>query len=172
MGLNRQPVVVGVVRDQPMVVVTVAATFAQRFDADLVFASVDTSHYPVKESSEGAVIATPIDPDPANGAAPEFDPRLRATIAKALDGLSIMWSVRALAGGAAQQLARLADELDAAMIVVGTRERGIRGSLREFLDGSVAAQLAHRQRRPVVVVPLNPVEGKEPSPWHATEAGD
>lgn len=42
------------------------------------------------------------------------------------------------------------------MLVIGTRE-GARGALREAVHGSVAAQLAHRQHRPVVVVPLDPV---------------
>lgn len=51
------------------------------------------------------------------------------------------------------------------MIVVGTRPAGFRGTVHEFLSGSVAAQLAHHQRRPVVVVPLRPVGIDEPPPW-------
>jgi len=37
--------------------------------------------------------------------------------------------------------------------------------MREFLNGSIAAHLAHRQRRPVVVIPLSPVREGEALPW-------
>ena len=57
------------------------------------------------------------------------------------------------------------EELDARYIVVGTREAGLRGSVREFFNGSVAVHLAHRQHRPVIVVPLAPIEGGEKLPW-------
>ena len=46
-----------------------------------------------------------------------------------------------------------------------TREASVRETLREFFQGSVASHLAHRQHRPVLVVPLNPVAGSEPLPW-------
>lgn len=172
MHLKGQPVLVGVVQGQPMTVVTTAATFAQRFEADLVFANVDISHYTVEERSDGTVIAMPIDSDMVERKVEEFDPELREAIAEALRGLPVLWSVHALAGSAAQELARLAEELDASMIVVGTREHGIQGSLHELFNGSVAAQLAHRQRRPVVVVPLNAVMGGKEVPRHASEAGN
>jgi nucleotide-binding universal stress UspA family protein len=51
------------------------------------------------------------------------------------------------------------------MIVVGSRRRGVRSGLKEFFGGSVAAQLAHRQHRPVVVVPVAPVPLDTPLPW-------
>jgi nucleotide-binding universal stress UspA family protein len=40
------------------------------------------------------------------------------------------------------------------MIIVGSRRGGLRSTMHEFFGGSVAAHLAHRQPRPVVVVPL------------------
>ncbi|MFT4233769.1 MAG: hypothetical protein QM607_01995 [Microbacterium sp.] len=52
----------------------------------------------------------------------------------------------------AEESALLADETDAAMIVVGTRENGIRDSL-------------HRQRRPVLAVPRHPVGPDEQLHW-------
>lgn len=149
-------VVVGVVHGQPSVVAAEAAVFAQRFGAHLVCATVDTARYPVDTREDGSVLAAAIDPDVVDDVVEVFDPGLLASLAAVLDPLPVTWSVRALAGGAARELARLADELDAAMIVVGTREAGLKGSLRELVNGSVAAQLAHRQHRPVVVVPLNP----------------
>jgi nucleotide-binding universal stress UspA family protein len=46
---------------------------------------------------------------------------------------------RELAGAVAHALARLAELLHADMIIVGSRRPGVRSSLREFLEGSVAA---------------------------------
>lgn len=165
----RRPIVVGVVPGQPATVVAEAAVFAQHFDAELICATVDLSHYAVEEKPDGTVIALPLDPDLADTRTEEFDPELRRTIAETLDPLPVRWSVRALAGGPGRELARLADEVDAAMIVVGTRERGLRGSLREFFNGSVAVQLAHQQHRPLVVVPLNPVGAESELPWRQTD---
>ena len=76
-----------------------------------------------------------------------------------LNGRGIRYSLEQRVGDPAWALARLADEVDARYIVVGTREAGIRGSIREFFNGSVAVHLAHRQHRPVIVVPLAPVPG-------------
>jgi nucleotide-binding universal stress UspA family protein len=162
---NNTSIVVGVVPRQPVAVVTEAALFAERFDAELVCATVDTSRYTVSREPDGTVVATSFDPDLADETVEEFDPALRATIADVLDKRALRWSVRALAGNPAEELAGLADEMGAAMIVVGTREAGMRGSLHEFFNGSAAVQLAHRQHRPVVVVPLNPVGADDELPW-------
>jgi len=159
-------VVVGVVHGQPPAVVTSAAGFAEKFDAELICATVDDTRYTIERLGDGAVLSASLDPDLGDESTLIFDPELRSTIAEVLDGRRVSWSVRALAGGPAQELARLADETDAAMIVVGTREAGIIGSLREFFNGSVAVQLAHRQHRPVVVVPLDPVGPDRELPWN------
>ncbi|MBN8882721.1 MAG: universal stress protein [Salana multivorans] len=165
----RTHVVVGVALGRPDAVVVTAATFAERFGAELVCASVDVARYPIDTGPAGTVIATSIDPDLADDAVEVFDPDLRSAIAAALTGRQVPWSTRALAGSPARELARLADDVDAAMIVIGTREPGFRGALHEFFNGSVAAQLAHRQHRPVVVVPLSPVGLDAPLPWAEEE---
>jgi nucleotide-binding universal stress UspA family protein len=78
----------------------------------------------------------------------------------------VPWSVRQLLGDPALALIQLADELDASLLVVGTRKRGLGESLREFLTGSVAARLSHRQHRPVLVVPLGePLAPDEELVW-------
>lgn len=59
----------------------------------------------------------------------------------------------------------LADELEGDAIVVGTRKPGLRTTAHDFFNGSVAVHLAHRQHRPVIVVPLNPVASGESLPW-------
>jgi len=164
-------VVVGVVHGQPAALVQTAATFAERFDADLVCATVDSSHYAVRPRPDGTVVTMPVDPDLIDDETESemFDPDLRTQIAEHLERWPVRWVLETRVGGTAQELARLADELDAAMIVVGTREVGVKGSLREFFNGSVAVQLAHRQHRPVVVVPLNPVDHDDALPWHDAE---
>jgi nucleotide-binding universal stress UspA family protein len=57
---------------------------------------------------------------------------------------------RVHAGRVGDRLATLADEIDADLIVVGTRGRSSLGSL---MIGSVAQRLLHLTRRPVLVVP-------------------
>jgi len=158
-------IVVGIVPGQPAAVVATAASFAERFDAELVCAYVDTVRYGIGADLDGAVVALPIEADLAAEVVEMVDSELRAAVAAALEGRSVRWSIRALAGAPALELGRLAEEVDATMIVVGTREPGIRGSLHEFFNGSVAAQLTHRQRRPVLVVPLRPVGEEGELPW-------
>jgi nucleotide-binding universal stress UspA family protein len=94
-----------------------------------------------------------------------FDVELESDIRATMNGRGVPYTLRQLAGDPAWALARLADEMDARYIVVGTREAGLRGSLREFFNGSVAVHLAHRQHRPVIVVPLAPVSGSQALPW-------
>lgn len=164
---NPKPLVlVGVdIGDTAAAVVEEAAAFAERFGADLVCANVDDSSERVEERPDGSVVSAPINPDLPFEKTEVFDPGLRAEIAGILDPRPVKWSVRALAGGPGQELARLADELDAAMIVVGTRESGVRGEVEKFLNGSVAVHLAHHQHRPVVMVPLHPVIDDSDLPW-------
>ena len=61
---------------------------------------------------------------------------------------------------------QLANKLDAKFICVGTRKRWIGESIRAFFTGSVAARLAHRQHRSVLVVPLEePVPDEQKEIW-------
>lgn len=158
-------VVVGVLPGQIPSVVAEAAAFARAFKAELVCAWVDASRYAVPGSTAQSVIATSLDPDLADDVLEEFDLALAAEIARSLADRGVTWSVRALAGGPSRELTRLADELDAAAIVVGTRSAGFRGTMHEFFSGSVAVQLAHHQHRPVVVIPVNPLAPDGDPPW-------
>nr|WP_278189667.1 universal stress protein [Brevibacterium sp. ZH18] len=144
-------IIVGVA---PGEVVATAATYADRFDADLICVHVDDFRYTVEIRSDGSVVSIPIDPDLVAEAAPEFDPLLHSAIAEVLRGSSVNWTLKTLAGSASQELASLAEEVDAQMIVVGVRKAGIKGSFHEFFNGSVAIQLAQHQHRPLLVVPL------------------
>jgi nucleotide-binding universal stress UspA family protein len=169
-------IVVGVVPGQPSAVVATAAQVAGRYGATLVCAYVDPGRYPVKRA-DGTTEAQPIDPDLALDPPELFDEALTREIGGVLDalpagsaGAGIRWSTRFLSGDPAQALAALADELDAAMIVVGTRDATVRASIAEFFGGSVAVHLAHRQHRPVLVVPLDPLPPA--AAWPAEGAAD
>lgn len=150
----RARIVVGLVPDQPAEVLETAATFAERFDAELILAHVDDSRYTVEVQPDGELVTMPLDPDLTTEAADELDADLLADISRTLEGRNVEWTTRTLAGGPMWELDRLAEAVDAAMIIIGVRKSGIKGSLHEFFNGSVAIQLAQNQHRPLVVVPL------------------
>ena len=156
-------VIVGVVPHQSDTVLLRAADFASALGAELVCACVDRARYPVGENADGSAVTLPIDPD-----LPEFTEEFDAGIQQHLDevlrGKRVRWSVRMMAGDPVRVLTRLADTLDAEMIVVGTRD-GARSSIQEFFGGSLAVHLAHRQKRPVMVVPVSPTPHGEKLPW-------
>ncbi len=158
-------ILVAVVPGQPVAVLDQAARLADDLDVPLVCANVDPNRYLVSSYVDGTVVALPYDPDLPETEDETFDPELEARIRETLDGRGVPFTLTQLAGDPAWALARLADQIDARYIVVGTREAGLRGSVREFFNGSVAVHLAHRQHRPVIVVPLAPVEGGEKLPW-------
>ena len=126
------PVVVGVTPGQPMHIVEHAARCARAFGVELICA-----HVVVDPASEGAA------------------DELVADLAHAVAASGVTWSVRSLTGDIAMALGQLATTVDAEMIVVGTHERSFSVSVQDFFHRSVAVQLAHRQQRPVVVVPTH-----------------
>jgi nucleotide-binding universal stress UspA family protein len=158
-------ILVGVTYGQPDIVLRHAARFARTFDAALVCAHVDPGRYVVEELPDGSVASLPLDPDLPELKDTDFDQGLVAQVRAAVADESVDLSFRELAGDVAYALTRLADILDVEMIIVGSRRGGVRAGLRQFLTGSVAAHLAHRQPRPVVVIPLAPVAEGKPLPW-------
>ena len=158
-------ILVGVTYGQADAVLRHAARFARTFDAALVCAHVDPGRYVVEELPDGSVASLPLDPDLPELKDTDFDQGLIAQVRAAVADDSIELSFRELAGDVAYALGRLADILDVEMIIVGSRRGGVRAGLKQFLTGSVAAHLAHRQRRPVVVIPVAPVAEGKPLPW-------
>lgn len=156
-------VIVGAIPDQPERVIKVAARYAHLFDAPLIVANVDVTRFVTYEDPDGYVHTAPIDIDIAVGEA-----QLRAVrdaAASALEGTDVEWSVTQLVGDPALAIKHLAEKSQARLIVVGTRRRGFGESVREFFTGSVAARLAHRQSRPILVVPLeDPIPDADPWP--------
>ena len=163
---NSNPqIVVGVVSGTAAAVVEAAAGLAEHIGAELVCANVDASSEKVEEKPDGTVVSRPIDPDVPFEENEEFDAGLRRDRRSAGPAAGALVGAGAGRGGPAQELAGLAERLDAALIVVGTRESGFRGSVEEFLNGSVDIRLAHRQHRPVVMIPLHPVLDDADLPW-------
>ncbi len=160
-----RPVLLGVTRTQPDVALIRAARFASKFGSQLVCAHVDPGRYVVEELPDGTVTSLPLDPDLPELSCTDFDEELAAHIRKVLADEPVELVFRELAGDTAYALARLADIIDAELIIVGSRRRGVTSGLKEFFTGSVAAQLAHRQHRPVVVIPVAPVPPGQPLPW-------
>ena len=167
MAENQAPrrILVGVTYGQPDVVLRHAARFARTFDAALVCAHLDPGRYVVEELPDGSVASLPLDPDLPELKDTDFDQGLVAQVRAAVADDSIELSFRELAGDVEYALTRLADILNVEMIIVGSRRGGVRAGLKQFLTGSVAAHLAHRQSRPVVIVPVAPVAEGKPLPW-------
>ncbi|MDN5755282.1 MAG: universal stress protein [Arthrobacter sp.] len=164
---RRACLVVGVPPRPRDELIRTAAEVAQQYGALALFATVDPSRYAVN-GADGSTWFAPIDPDSDEPAEPTFDPEVRRRIEGLMGGLDVEWSTRCLVGDTATALAAFAAEQEAAMIVVGTREPGVSSGFREFLGGSVAVHLAHRQDRPVLVVPLHPVATDARLPWEAS----
>jgi len=150
-------VVVGILPDQPLWVVQVAGEYAKAFDAELICVAADAARYAYQELPDGTLLTAPVDVDLA-AVGPLFSEERLAAIGEVLAPLDVRWSMRELVGIAADALMEVADDVNALMIVVGARPGGFRGALRRMVAGSVAVRLAHRQYRPVIVVPTAPEE--------------
>lgn len=148
-------IVIGVTPKQPLAVLRHAVRFARQFEAVLVCANVEAGSYVVAEHPDGSVESRPIDPDQPDWNTAVFDGGLAHRIRSIADQEGVRVEFRELAGDIAHALGHLAAVLDAEMIIVGSRRGGLRSSMHDFLGGSVAAHLAHRQPRPVVVVPVH-----------------
>jgi len=160
----QKAVIVGLQVDQDPRVLDEAVRFARLLSAPLVVAHVDVTRFVTYEDPDGYVHSAPIDINFDAGAA-EFE-AVEAAAAAQLRDRGITWTARQLVGDPALAIKQLANKLDAQMIVVGTRKRGIGESIGAFFQGSVAARLAHRQHRPVLVVPLGePVPDEQKEIW-------
>ncbi|UWF77689.1 MULTISPECIES: universal stress protein [Microbacterium] len=158
----QKAVIVGVQPGQPEHVLDEAVRYARLLGAPLVVVHVDVTRFVTYEDPDGYVHSAPIDLNIEAGVA-EFEEVQKAAEAKLRDS-GLTWTARQLVGDPALAIKQLANKLDAQLIVIGTRKRGIGESIREFFTGSVAARLAHRQHRSILVVPqhdLVPDDQKE-----------
>jgi len=158
-------IVVAVERGQSDAVLVQASALAADLGCELVCAHVDPGRYPVEEHLDGTVVSLPFDPDLPDMGEDEFDQKLADHIAGVLGQRKVPYTLRVLAGDPARALGHLAEAMNARLIVVGTHHPGLRRGVRDFFNGSVAVHLAHRQHRPIVVVPLAPVGDDAQLPW-------
>ena len=159
-------VIVGVVPEQSTRVLAEGARYAELLGAPLLVVHVDVTRFVTYEDPDGYVHSAPID---LNIAAGEGElAQVTETATSFLAGHDISWSIRQLVGDPAMAIKHLADQVDAKLIVVGTRKRGLGESIREFFTGSVAARLAHRQYRSILVVPLGEPVPDDEDIWPAS----
>ncbi len=162
-AVPHRAVIVGAIPDQPPRVLREAARYARLFSAPLIVAHVDVTRFITYEDPDGYVHTAPIDLDAGSGQAPLA--LVREAASAALEGTGVEWTVQQLVGDPALAIKSLAERTDARLIVVGTRRRGFGESIREFFTGSVAARLAHRQARPILIVPLESPAGDDEELW-------
>jgi len=163
MPVPQHAVIVGVIPDQPARVLREAARYAKVLGAPLLVTHVDVTRFITYEDPDGYVHSAPLDLDIASGES--MLAVVREAAERALAGSDVEWSLRQLVGDPALAIKHLAEQADARLIVVGTRKRGIGESIREFFTGSVAARLAHRQPRPILVVPLGEPAADDEDLW-------
>lgn len=144
-------VIVGIIPEQTPRVLQEAAHYAQLLGAPLVVVHVDVTRFVTYEDPDGYVHSAPVDISVQAGEG-ELE-AVKAAAQQHLVNFGGTWEVRQLVGDPALAIKHFADKIDARLIVVGTRKRGFGESIRQFFTGSVAARLAHRQHRPVLVVP-------------------
>ena len=145
-------VIVGVIPDQSPRVLKEGARYAKLFHAPLAVVHVDVTRFVTYEDPDGYVHSAPIDINIASGEG-ELT-RVQDAAAAVLADSGVDWTVHQLVGDPAMAIKHFAEQIDARLIVVGTRKRGLGESIREFFTGSVGVRLAHRQHRPILVVPL------------------
>lgn len=156
-------VIVGMVPGLAPRVLKEAARYAQLLRAPLLVVHVDVTRFVTYEDPDGYVHSAPID---ISVPAAESDfLAVKAAASDLLTGHDVPWSARQLVGDPALAIKHLADQVDAKLIVVGTRKRGLGESIREFFTGSVAARLAHRQARTILVVPLGEPVADDQEIW-------
>lgn len=158
---GRAPIVVGVLPKQHPEVLQTARDFAISMGAPMVCAYVDEASYLVEwdPAKEAHRLSPGSDKDDADIQAVRSE--LSELVGAENEGVPVEWTLRLLTGDPARALGRLAHDVQASMIVVGTPERGLGHRLSEVLNGSVGSWLSHHQSRPVLIVPTR----------HAAHAG-
>ena len=156
------PLLVGVVPGQHPEVLQTAVALAQQLMAPLLFAYVDEASYLVEWDPARSTHRLSLHPDKNDDDIRSVTEDLKSVIV-VRPGTPTEWTLRTLAGDPARALGRLAAEVNAPMIIVGTPERGFGHRITELLNGSVAAWLTHHQSRPVLVVPFKmPAHEEQP----------
>ncbi len=158
------PAVVAMTPSRHKLVILTAIAWAQASHTSLYFAYVDRTRVTTEEHPDGSVTheeaVIDIKPDES------WKDRLadcEAFLHEVVDPSGVDWQFRYLAGNRPDRaLTHLARTVDAATIIVGTRTTEHRKRLRDYMERSLAFQLAHHQHRPVLAVPLSIVDWESP----------
>ena len=153
-----RPLLVGIMPRQHPEVLQTAATLAAGLGAPMVCAYVDEASYLVDWDPARSAHRLSLRPHAGIEELRTLTTGLEAQIQKVVDqapagSAAVEWTLRTLTGDPARSLGRLAADVEAPMIIVGTSDRGFSHRLSEALNGSVGAWLSHHQGRPVLVVP-------------------
>ncbi|WP_313811236.1 universal stress protein [Glutamicibacter sp.] len=135
-------IVVGIEPGQPRSVLVTAASFAKDLNAAVQVIYADSGRFVTERLPEQNVLGT---------SEATFPQELADLVESTLGGVA--YELHNVPGDPAKVLAAVAKEVDASMIVIGTRRPGLRSKLAEFIDGSIAVALAHKQSCPLLVVP-------------------
>jgi nucleotide-binding universal stress UspA family protein len=150
---GRSPIVVGVLPEQHIHILHTVRDLAAQMNAPLVFAYVDEASYLVEWDPSKGTHRLSLHPERGDNAIAGIRAELRDIITAYFGNQPVDWTLRILAGDPARALGRLASDVQASMIIVGTPERGLTHRISEALNGSVASWLTHHQGRPVLIVP-------------------
>ena len=148
-SMSSTSLVVGVIPNQPDRVVIKACELARQLGTTEVHLA-----YVNPTLIDGDGNAEPLDPDSMDASWHDESVSLKSHVMQVAKDHGIHALFHQLEGDPATQLARCAAHRDAAMIVVGTRERGALDAVKEWINGSVAVRLSHMQDIPVLMIPL------------------
>lgn len=139
--------------------VTWTAELASQLGAKVVLVHVEAPMQPPIAGAGGYVMYVPQDVIDENRAA--LEERVRDEFGAPLTAAGVVWEWQLLEGAPPVVLADVAAQVDAQLIVVGTRALH---TLGEFFLGSTSHALTRHRGVPVVVVPLAPPSH---NPWAA-----
>lgn len=159
------PVVAGIVPGQPEMVMLTAASWAAALNVELYVGYVDPTRITVTEYPDGTVKHSQLSVDVVDDSWRARSDQIQEFLGQVLANSGVTWHFRYLAGRPDRSLTHLARAVDASALVVGTRATGTSGRWRDFVEGSMAARLAHHQHRPVLVVPVQVVDWHAATPW-------
>jgi nucleotide-binding universal stress UspA family protein len=139
--------------------VSFTADLARQLDAEVILVHVaDPSPVPLATAGGYVPYVPQSVVDETRNAT---EKRVRVEFSTPLRAAGVKYQTRVIVGMAPAVLAKAATELDAQLIVVGTR--ALHG-LVEFMLGSTSHVLTHHAPVPVLVVPLTPAVKPKPQP--------
>lgn len=146
------PLVVGLVPPADAAVIGSAAQMARELGRHIVFAYVERNSALIEQERPEVRIRMSLEP-PVDDEMAAVGQRLREILSEATFLESVGWTLHILGGDPARAIDRLAQKLDARLIVVGGPRPGIAHRAESLLGASVGGWLARNQKRPVMVIP-------------------